>query len=385
MADLENKESDKHVDEKLAELRKQVDSVDSRIVELLAERQKIVDNVVAVKKAHNLPVYHPAREEDLISQRRAQSGKAGLDPDYIEDLFRRIMRQSRVEQTAKLAHKSVRPGATVLIVGGPGAMGKRIGKWFTDAGYDLRILDEKDWQQAAELCKNIDLALISVPIEISTEVIHQLGPHLPEDCVLSDITSIKKPVLEAMLNAHPGPVIGLHPLFGPGTTTMDKQIIAVTPGRRLADCQWVLDQLTTWGSIILQTGASEHDEIMSVVQALRHFATFIFGNFLYHKKINLPRTLEFSSPIYRLELSMVGRLFAQDPALYTEIIFSSPERIDLLKEYIENLSQHIDMLDNLNKDKFNAEFKKIAQWFGPFSEQALRESGYLIEKIIERF
>ena len=63
-----------------------------------------------------------------------------------------------------------------------------------------------------------------------------------------------------------------------------------------------------------------------MVQALRHFATFIFGRFLYQRRINLNRTLEFSSPIYRLELDMVGRLFAQDPELYSEIIFATPER-----------------------------------------------------------
>jgi hypothetical protein len=41
--------------------------------------------------------------------------------------------------------------------------------------------------------------------------------------------------------------------------------------------------------------------------------------------------------IYRLELGMVGRLFAQDPGLYAEIIFATPERRALLKEYVEPL------------------------------------------------
>jgi len=34
---------------------------------------------------------------------------------------------------------------------------------------------------------------------------------------------------------------------------------------------------------------------------------------------------------------------------------------------------------------FCAEFKNIAEWFGPFSEQAMRESTYLIDRLIERF
>ncbi len=61
---------------------------------------------------------------------------------------------------------------------------------------------------------------------------------------------------------------------------------------------------------------------MGIVQSLRHFATFAFGQFLKRRQISLSRTLEFSSPIYRLELGMVGRLFAQDSSLYSEIIFA---------------------------------------------------------------
>ncbi|MCK4794116.1 MAG: prephenate dehydrogenase/arogenate dehydrogenase family protein, partial [Desulfobacteraceae bacterium] len=178
---------------------------------------------------------------------------------------------------------------------------------------------------------------------------------------------------------------GLHPLFGPTTSTMDKQIVVVTPGRKLNSCRWLIDQFSAWGSIILQVNAQEHDEIMSIVQTVRHFATFAFGQFLFHKQIDLCRTLEFSSPIYRLELGMVGRLFAQDPSLYSEIIFASPKRLALLKEYLCSLANNLAMVEKGDKEMFRAEFKKITDWFGPFSEQAMRESTYLINKLIERF
>jgi chorismate mutase/prephenate dehydrogenase len=82
---------------------------------------------------------------------------------------------------------------------------------------------------------------------------------------------------------------------------------------------------------------------------------------------------------------MVGRLFAQDPTLYSEIIFASAERCALLREYLDSLSNNLDMVVKGDKEMFLAEFKKISDWFGPFSEQAMRESTYLIDKLIERF
>jgi len=374
-----------NTEQKLEALRNKIDDIDRQIVSLLAKRQIEVEHVLALKKAHNLPVYHPAREENLISERRDQGGETGLDPNYIEELYRLILRQSRTEQAAHLAQKRVIDDTTVLIVGGLGSMGQYLQRWFSNAGYKVRILDRDDWPNVEKLCAGIKLAIISVPIETTSTVAGKLGPYLPADCVLTDITSIKESPLNAMLEAHQGPVIGLHPLFGPATSTLDKQIIVVSPGRDQPACQWLIDQFSAWGSIILQVSAKEHDDIMAIVQTVRHFATFAFGQFLCRRNINLTRTLEFSSPIYRLELGMVGRLFAQDPTLYSEIIFASPERRTLLKDYLSSMVDNLPMIEIGDKEMFCTEFKKVANWFGPFSEQAMRESTYLIDKLIERF
>lgn len=369
----------------LETLRQTIDAIDHDMVALLKARQEQVDKVVALKQAHGLPVYHPAREENLISEKRRTARAVGLDPDLLEDIFRRILRQSRVEQTAQIARRGTKPGARILLVGGGGAMGRYFYQWFADAGYRVRTLDAEDWHDVKNLCDGIDLALLSVPIERTSNVIQQLAPHLPPECLLSDITSLKEAPMDAMLAAHPGPVVGLHPLFGPSTTTMDKQVVITSPGRQAPQCQWLLDQFTDWGAIVVQADPTEHDNAMAVIQALRHFATFSFGKFLFERRIALDDTLEFCSPIYRLELGMVGRLFAQDPTLYSEIIKASPERRQLLREYIASLQDSLSLIETGDKEAFETLFREIATWFDPFSRQALRETTYLIDKLIERF
>ncbi len=369
----------------LEQLRVQIDSIDRRLVELLAQRLQVVQQVTKVKQQQDLPTFHPAREENLISARRAQAADAGLDPDYVEDLFRTVLRHSRVGQLDTLGRRGVRPGAKVLIIGGRGQMGRFFADWLRRSDYEVRILDREDWPHVRSLAKGIDLCLLAVPIDFTPEVAAQAGPHLPPACVLADITSLKRKPLEAMLRSHRGPVVGLHPLFGPATTTMDKQIVVVAPGRQMDQCQWVLDQLTVWGNVLVETPAAEHDEIMSVVQALRHFATFAFGQFLHSRRVPISRTLDLSSPIYRLELAMVGRLFAQDPELYAEIVFATPERLALLKDYIQSMQQNLGLVERGDKAEFVARFRKVAEWFGPFSEQALRESTFLVEKLVHRF
>ena len=369
----------------LAVLRGEIDAIDERLVELLARRHAKIQQVTALKQSMHLPVYHPAREEDLVSKRREQARRVGLDPDHVEELYRCILRQSRVRQVAHREGMGVRPGAKVLIVGGDGNMGRFFHRWFAQAGYEVRVLDVNDWPRVADLCAGLDMALVSVPIDRTLEVISKLAPSLPSLCVLADITSVKQAPMEAMLTSHPGPVIGFHPLFGSTMASMDKQIVVATPGRFPEACQWLVDQFVNWGNVVLPIDAAEHDQMMGIIQALRHFATFAFGRFLCEKNVNLTRSLELSSPIYRLELGMGGRFFAQDAGLYAEIIFASRERRALLQEFVGSLVAHDDLLRSGDKQAFCDQFKRVAEWFGPFSEQAMRESSFLINKLVERF
>jgi chorismate mutase / prephenate dehydrogenase len=369
----------------IEELRRQIDGIDTQLVSLLAQRRQVVERIAKVKRAHDLPASHPAREEDLISARRGQAAAAGLDPDYVEDLFCTVLRNSRVGQLDTLGRCGVRPGAKVLILGGLGSMGRFLSRWFIQSDYEVRVLDREDWENVHSLASGIDLCLLAVPIDVTPAVAARIAPHLPGKCVLADITSLKREPMKAMLRSHAGPVVGLHPLFGPATKTMDRQIVVVNPGRDQQSCQWLLDQLTVWGNVLVPTSPEEHDNVMGIVQALRHFATFTFGQFLHARRVPISRTLELSSPIYRLELVMVGRLFAQDPSLYAEIIFATPERLALLKDYVQSLLQNLDLLERVDKSEFITRFREIAAWFGPFSEQAMRESTFLVEKLARRF
>src|SRR5208337_1621348 len=106
----------------------------------LAQRRRVVEQVVQVKQQNDLATFHPAREENLISSRRAQALEAGLDPDYVEDLFRTVLRHSRVGQLDTLGRRGVRPGAKVLIIGGRGQMGRFFADWLRRSDYEVRIL-----------------------------------------------------------------------------------------------------------------------------------------------------------------------------------------------------------------------------------------------------
>ena len=265
----------------------------------------------------------------------------------------------------------------VVVVGGAGQLGQLFVNLFQNSGYQATIVEKDDWEDAADSFATAALVLVAVPIHLTLNVIAQL-PRLPTDCVLADITSIKQKPLEAMLAAHSGPVVGLHPMFGPGVKSLSAQTVIVSEGANPEGYAWLLEQLSAWGAQLRHTDAIEHDRAMAMIQVLRHFSTIAYGNHLKEEAVDLAEITELSSPIYRLELAMVGRLFAQQPELYTEIIFSNKDNLAMMRRYIQRFNTMLDHVEADDKEAFHQTFNEITAWFGDYAEQFLSESSEML-------
>ncbi|MEZ8099811.1 bifunctional chorismate mutase/prephenate dehydrogenase [Vibrio bivalvicida] len=363
----------------LNELREQIDAVDKQILDLLAQRLCLVEKVGEVKSEHGLPIYAPDREAAMLASRREEAEKKGVPPQLIEDILRRTMRESYASEKDS-GFKCLNPELrSVVIVGGNGQLGGLFGRMFTLSGYDVKVLGSKDWHRADELLENAGMVVVTVPIHLTEGVIEKLD-QLPEDCILCDLTSIKSKPLQAMLNVHKGPVVGLHPMFGPDVPSLAKQVIVYCDGRGEEHYQWLLKQFSIWGASLSQIDASEHDHGMTLIQALRHFTSFAYGLHLSRENPNIDKLLQLSSPIYRLELAMVGRLFGQDPNLYGDIILSSQQNIDMIKRFHRCFGQALEILDGQDKQAFVDSFERVSDWFGDYSNQFLDESQNLLKQ-----
>lgn len=225
--------------------------------------------------------------------------------------------------------------------------------------------------------------MVAVPIDVTCQVIDRLG-NLPADSLLVDVTSVKSEPLAHMLAVHQGPVLGLHPMFGPDVASLAKQVIVCCQGRDPVASQWLLEQMTIWGARLQQVEARAHDEAMTFIQALRHFATFAYGWHLSREQANIDRLLALSSPIYRLELAMVGRLFAQDPHLYADIILSSPQNLAMIRRYYQNFGEALGLLERGDREGFIEAFSQVSGFFGERAEEFLRESRTLLAQANDR-
>ncbi|MCC2615195.1 bifunctional chorismate mutase/prephenate dehydrogenase [Aestuariibacter halophilus] len=365
-------------DNHLDDLRDQIDELDSALVKLLAQRAAVTRQVGEYKASKGMPIYVPSREAALIKARRQQAQSLGVPPALVEDLLRRIMRESY--QTQHQQYHCLAPDVgTVVVIGGGGALGRIFVDMFERSGYQVSILEQDDWPLADQIFKDAGLVIVAVPIKVTEAVIAKLN-QLPADCVLADITSTKARPLQAMLDAHKGPVVGLHPMFGPDVQSLIKQVVVVCHGRQQDSYQWLIEQLRSWGAVLHASTAEQHDDAMAFIQVMRHFSSFVYGAHLAGENPDLQQLVAFSSPIYRLELAMVGRLFAQDPELYADIIFNNVESIALLKRFRDRFDQALELLEAGDKGTFVKQFFRIGQWFGPYAKECLVSSKQLLLK-----
>jgi chorismate mutase len=75
----------------LSAIRVGIDDVDRRLVALLAERQRLVGQVVTYKRANHLPVVDRAREDQMIAAIAVKATEAGLDPRVAQQVLRTII------------------------------------------------------------------------------------------------------------------------------------------------------------------------------------------------------------------------------------------------------------------------------------------------------
>ncbi|MFD2164758.1 bifunctional chorismate mutase/prephenate dehydrogenase [Thalassotalea euphylliae] len=372
----------KDISQELSVLRDEIDDIDSELVKLLAKRRQVTSKVGALKSTVGMPIYAPEREAALLKMRRTQAEQEGINPDVIEDVLRRLMRDSYSSQDES-GYRCVNPNCKeVIVVGGQGQLGAIFVDLFKRSEYTVHVIEKDDWDYSEAILAKASVVIVAVPIRLTAMIIQRLNS-LPDDCILADVTSIKESPLYEMMRAHNGPVVGLHPMFGPDVSGLIKQTIITCEGRGAAQYQWLLEQFKVWGATIYPVSAYEHDRAMAMVQVMRHFSTIAYGYHLMTEGADLQQLVDMSSPIYRLELIMVGRLFAQDPVLYSDIIFANSDNVAMMKRFAYRFLELLEDVEMGDKEAFVAMFNQVSEWFGDYADIFLAESKTMLLKANE--
>jgi chorismate mutase-like protein len=76
------------------ETRRVLDELDHALLDLVAQRRALVGALFVKKQALGLPFVDPAREADLLADRRAYAARLGVPEELAEAIFRALLEDS---------------------------------------------------------------------------------------------------------------------------------------------------------------------------------------------------------------------------------------------------------------------------------------------------
>ena len=111
-------------------------------------------------------------------------------------------------------------------------MGRWMDRFFKKEGYPVQVSGRTSGLDLLTMAQECPVVIVGVPIGVTGEVIRTVGPYMPKESLLMDVTSLKAEPVKAMLASSSSEVIGLHPLFGPRVKTLNGHTICLLSGAK---------------------------------------------------------------------------------------------------------------------------------------------------------
>lgn len=209
------------------------------------------------------------------------------------------------------------------------------------------------------LIAQVDIVIVGVPIHQTVQVMEEIAPHLREDQLFTDITSLKVKPCEAMLKAKSS-VIGMHPIFGPTVDSFEGQNIVLCP---LRPGPWK-ERLTDLfeGARFVETTPTHHDQVMALIQALSHFLSLTFMTTLEQTGSSLKELWAFASPLFRAQALAAGHILSESSRLYADILLENPAFPSVMHTLEESLASWKRLIQSKDKATFISQFEALASF-----------------------
>ncbi len=272
----------------------------------------------------------------------------------------------------------------VAIVGGTGKFGQHLGEKLEEnnevhiSGSSLEeaeeVAEKHGWNYGTNkgIVKDADVVIVAVPIAVTVDVIHEIGPLVDEEALLCDITSVKRKPVEAM-EQYSEEVLGMHPMYAP-SNSIEGQKVVLTPekGNKWTEMEefWIEN-----GADVHVTDPESHDQAMSLVQGLMHFSELVVAETIRKSEISGEEMNEYSSPVYQLITDLTARMLNQKPGLYGSIQAENPENEKIREEFIESAEEIRELIGD--SEKFGEKFDELGDEFN------LEDSQERTDKVIE--
>ena len=192
-----------------------------------------------------------------------------------------------------------------------------------------------------------DLVINAATVKYTIPAFEAVLPHLPENCIISDIASVKTGLAEFYAKAG-HPFVSTHPMFGPTFASLSnlssENAIIIAESDHMGKV-FFKDLYSELHLNIFEYTFQQHDETIAFSLSIPFASTLVFASVMKHQ--------EAPGTTFKRHMAIAHGLMSEDDYLLQEILFN-PHTGDQL----EKIQQQLAHLQDIVKNRDSEEMKK---------------------------
>lgn len=186
-----------------------------------------------------------------------------------------------------------------------------------------------------------ELVINAVTVKYTISAFKEVMPHLPADCIISDISSVKTGLKD--FYEHCGHrYVSTHPMFGPTFANLNQlsheNAIIISEGDYMGRI-FFKDLYSRLGLNIYEYSFEEHDKTVAYSLSIPFVSTFVFAAVMKHQ--DAPGTT------FKRHMNIAKGVLNEDNFLLQEILFNpyTSEQVEQIRSELKLLLEIIDNKD----------------------------------------
>ncbi len=197
-----------------------------------------------------------------------------------------------------------------------------------------------------------ELVINAVTLKATVAAFENVLPHLPKECILSDIASVKTGMKD-FYDKCGFRYVSTHPMFGPtfanlGALSSENAVI-ISEGDYMGRI-FFKDLYTRLGLHVCEYTFDEHDETVAYSLSIPFVSTFVFAAVMKHQ--DAPGTT------FKRHMAIAKGVLGEDDTLLREVLFN-PRTSGQVAKIRTELKELINIIDNMDEQAFSEYLVKI--------------------------
>ena len=197
-----------------------------------------------------------------------------------------------------------------------------------------------------------ELVINAVTVKYTISAFKEVMPHLPADCIISDISSVKTGLKD--FYEHCGHrYVSTHPMFGPTFANLNQlsheNAIIISEGDYMGRI-FFKDLYSRLGLNIYEYSFEEHDKTVAYSLSIPFVSTFVFAAVMKHQ--DAPGTT------FKRHMNIAKGVLNEDDFLLQEILFN-PHTSEQVEQIRTELKRLLEIIDNKDAEGMKEYLTKI--------------------------